>query len=70
MKIAILTPTITASQFLKISNLISSGGQSKIFLNQNVVLLNGTRLLTRNTKLKHGDVLIIDNEEFLITKKG
>ena len=40
-KIEIKDEYITLGQFLKVANIIASGGEAKIFLNSNIILVNG-----------------------------
>lgn len=50
-KIKINTEYITLGQFLKIADIISSGGQAKFFLAENEVLVNGEVDNRRGRKL-------------------
>ncbi len=54
-KIKIHTPYITLGQFLKFTNIISNGGQEKVFLLENEVKVNSTLESRRGRKLKIGD---------------
>lgn len=54
-KIKIHTPYITLGQFLKFTNIISNGGQEKVFLLENEVKVNFTLESRRGRKLKIGD---------------
>lgn len=46
---------ITLGQFLKLADIIDSGGMAKIFLDQYVVLVNGQEEDRRGKKLYAGD---------------
>ncbi len=54
---------ITLQQLLKVLNIISSGGEVKFFLEENVVLVNGERETRRGRKLYPSDkVNVLDME--------
>ena len=46
---------IKLDQFLKMSNIISTGGEAKIYLMENKVLVNGIEENRRGRKLYPGD---------------
>lgn len=48
------TEFITLGQFLKIFNIISSGGEAKFFLQDNFILVNGEKEQRRGRKLYPG----------------
>lgn len=54
-KIVIQTDTITLGQFLKLADLIDSGGMAKWFLSEHTVLVNGEPEQRRGRKLSEGD---------------
>ncbi len=54
-KIPITTEFITLGQLLKLSNVISYGGEAKWFLSNNEVLVNGENDNRRGRKLRPGD---------------
>lgn len=60
--IEITTETITLGQFLKLVQVIDTGGMAKWFLQTKEVYVNGERENRRGRKLKHGD--IVDIREF------
>lgn len=65
-KISIYTDYITVGQLLKIKSFISSGGEAKIFLANNYVIVNGEKDNRRGRKLYKGDKVVILNKEFII----
>ena len=67
-KIQIHTAYITLGQFLKHISLVSSGGEVKYFLKNNVVLINDTPDQRRGRKLYDGDVVQVLNRSYQITK--
>ncbi|RST70960.1 S4 domain-containing protein YaaA [Siminovitchia acidinfaciens] len=58
-KIKIETDTITLGQFLKLADIIQSGGMAKWFLSEHKVLVNGEQEQRRGRKLVKGDLLEI-----------
>lgn len=68
-KVFIDTDTITLGQFLKLINVISTGGMAKWFLSKNEVYINGELDQRRGKKLKPGDTVVIPSVgEFVITR--
>lgn len=53
---------VTLSQFLKEESYISSGGQAKWYLQENLVLLNGVKENRRGKKIRPGDELEVAQE--------
>lgn len=67
-KIEIFTEYITLGQFLKIADLIESGGEAKVFLKENQVYVNDIQDNRRGRKLRDSDVIRIMNQEFIIKR--
>ncbi|MFD1707830.1 S4 domain-containing protein YaaA [Siminovitchia sediminis] len=59
-EIKIETDTITLGQFLKLADLIDSGGMAKWFLSEHTVLVNGDQDQRRGRKLSIGDRVDIE----------
>lgn len=57
---------ITLGQFIKVMDFISSGGEVKVFLINNKILINGEKENRRGRKLYKGDSIIINNKEYKI----
>ena len=57
---------IKLSQFLKYIDLINSGGEAKIFLENNTILINGIIDNRKGRKLYKGDIVKILNKKYLI----
>ena len=57
---------ITLQQFLKITDIISTGGQAKAFLQENDVYVNDEEEKRRGRKLYSGDIVKINDREFKI----
>lgn len=66
IKIAIKTDYITLSQFLKLSNIVQSGGEAKIFLLNEEILVNGQKDNRKGKKLYKNDQILVNNEEYII----
>lgn len=64
--VSIKTEYIELQQLLKMENYISSGGQAKYFLLENKVFVNGEEENRRGRKLRVGDIVLIDKEEYKI----
>ncbi|GGJ64727.1 S4 domain protein YaaA [Anoxybacillus voinovskiensis] len=61
-QIQISTETITLGQFLKLADVIDTGGMAKWFLQTKEVYVNGERETRRGRKLTNRDV--VDVREF------
>ena len=57
---------ITLQSLLKISNVISTGGMAKMFLEENEVLVNNERENRRGRKLYTGDEVSFGNNLFKV----
>ncbi|HLR52720.1 MAG TPA: S4 domain-containing protein YaaA [Candidatus Avamphibacillus sp.] len=68
-KIKITTEFITLGQFIKLTNILESGGMVKSYLNDVGVLLNGEKEHRRGKKLFPGDTVEIDNVGTFIVDK-
>lgn len=68
-KIEITTDQITLGQFLKLANIIESGGMAKAFLQEINVIVNGKTESRRGRKLYIHDIIQVQNAgSFLIEK--
>lgn len=65
-KITIKDEYVTLGQFLKIADIISTGGEAKIFLSSNEILVNNESDNRRGRKLYKGDSLEILGVKYLI----
>lgn len=66
IEIHITTEYITLGQFLKLADIIQSGGEAKSYLAQNVVLVNGEIDNRRGRKLRSGDRVEINKTVYWI----
>lgn len=66
-KISISTEFITLGQFLKVADIIDSGGMAKWFLSEHEVYVNNELDVRRGRKLRNNDIIDIPNYgKFLI----
>lgn len=66
MNITIRDEYIKLGQALKLSGSAQSGVDAKRMIGEGLVLVNGEVDLRRGRKLRHGDVVIADGEEFIV----
>ncbi|MCD4839865.1 S4 domain-containing protein YaaA [Neobacillus sedimentimangrovi] len=67
-KIKLDTEFITLGQFLKLADVIQTGGMAKWFLSEHEVFINGEQDQRRGRKLRSGDIVQIPGfGDFLIT---
>lgn len=69
-KITINTEYITLGQFLKFANIISNGGEAKSYLAYNEVYINDELDVRRGRKLRHGDKVVVEEQEFIIENEN
>lgn len=65
-KVEIKDEYITLSQFLKIVDLVQSGGEAKSFLLSHEILVNTETEDRRGRKLRTGDRVTVDGQEYEI----
>ncbi|MGC8971307.1 MAG: RNA-binding S4 domain-containing protein [bacterium] len=69
-EIYIFTETITLGQFLKWANIVQTGGEAKILIQQGLVSVNGKVETQRSRKLKENDIVSVkDQGDFIIKRK-
>ena len=59
-KVSITTEYVTHGQFLKLADIISSGGQAKFFLEDVEIKVNGEVDQRRGRKLRDGDKIEVE----------
>ena len=65
LSILLINKTMKLDQFLKWKNLVSSGGEAKIYIKSGKVKVNGEIEIKRGRKLYKGDkVMFLKNELF------
>ena len=68
-EIFIYTDFVTLGQFLKLANLIQTGGEAKEYLSNHEILVDGELDNRRGRKLYDGMVISLLNKKFVIKKK-
>ncbi|MBO7614285.1 MAG: S4 domain-containing protein YaaA [Bacilli bacterium] len=63
-------PYITLGVLLKVTKVISTGGEAKFFLNENEVLVNGEKENRRGRKLYPEDKVEVADNVFLVKDHG
>lgn len=63
----ITTEFITLQQFLKMNDIISSGGEAKFFIKENSILVNGEEEDRRGRKLYPGDEVRVNGKRYRIS---
>lgn len=69
-EILINTPYVTLGQFLKLAEIIQSGGEAKLYLANNKVLINDEEDNRRGRKLKDGDIIKIKEKTYRIINEN
>ncbi|MBR4377381.1 MAG: S4 domain-containing protein YaaA [Bacilli bacterium] len=67
-EITINTEYITLGQFLKLADIIQSGGEAKSFLAQNEVEIDGISDNRRGRKLRGGEIVEILGQKYEIKR--
>lgn len=57
---------IKLDQFLKMANIISTGGEAKFYLMENEVLVNGVKENRRGRKLYPGDIVTVEGRKLIV----
>lgn len=65
-EIIIKTEYINLGQFLKFSNIITNGGEAKIFIEYNDIFVNDELDKRRGRKLYTNDIIRIDDDIYII----
>ena len=66
-KIVINTEFIKLDQLLKYANAVEGGGMAKNVILDGMVKVNGEVVLQRGKKLRNGDIVKFNNEEYIIS---
>lgn len=71
MKIVkIRTEYIKLDQFLKLADIVGSGGEAKLFIQNEAILVNGTGEDRRGRKLRDGDQITVNGKTYVIEQAG
>jgi len=66
MTIDIHTEYIKLDQLLKFAGIVGSGGDAKLIIQNEIVMLNGEQVKERGKKIRSGDVVIIGEQEIYV----
>ena len=66
--ISITTEYIKLEALLKLANLVGSGGEAKVLIQEGQVSVNGDVCTMRGKKLRPGDRAVIDDETELVVQ--
>ncbi len=70
MQIKIKEDFIKLDSLLKLANLVGSGGEAKMLIQNGKVSVNGEVCTLRGKKIREGDTVIYDNQEITVSKKS
>lgn len=65
-EVSITTEFIKLDALLKFSELVYTGGEAKILIQEGQVLVNGEVCTMRGKKIRSGDIVSIDGEEVTV----
>ena len=68
--INITTEYIKLDQFLKLSGITGTGGESRVFISENEIYVNGELEERRGRKLRQDDLIKIGGETYKINSSG
>jgi ribosome-associated protein len=57
---------IKLDQFLKLAQVVQTGGEAKVLIQSGQVRVNGAVETRRGRKLRPGDVVVVDGEELVV----
>ena len=69
-EIKIYTEYVTLGQFLKLADIIQTGGEAKLFLSENRIIINGEEDNRRGRKLRDGDIVEVLGKNYKIVNEG
>ena len=70
MQIKIKEDFIKLDSLLKLANLVGSGGEAKMLIQNGKVMVNGEICTLRGKKIREGDTVIYDNQQITVSKKS
>ena len=62
--------TIKLEQFLKLAQVVATGGQAKVLIQDGAVRVNGLVETRRGRKLRPGDRVEVDGEEVVVLSEA
>lgn len=57
---------ISLQQFLKLSGIVSTGGQAKLFIQEADITVNGEKENRRGRKLYPEDIVVVEGKKFVV----
>ena len=57
---------IKLDQFLKLADVVQTGGEAKVLIQSGQVMVNGQVETRRGRKLRPGDVVVVNGEEMVV----
>lgn len=57
---------ITLQQFMKLSGIVSTGGQAKLYLQEADITVNGEKENRRGRKLYPEDIVVVEGKKFVV----
>ncbi len=66
-EITITTEFIKLQDLLKLANLVGTGGEAKIVIQEGEVFVNGEVCTMRGKKIRPGDTVVYDGEELTVS---
>ena len=70
MQLKIKEDFIKLDSLLKLANLVGSGGEAKMLIQNGKVIVNGQVCTLRGKKIREGDTVIYDNQQITVSKKS
>ena len=67
-KVDIGSDYIKLDQFLKLADIVMSGGEAKLLIMSEEIKVNGEVVTQRGKKLRSGDIVEYMNKEFQVSK--
>lgn len=68
-EVKIYTSSIKLSQFLKLTGLVYTGGETKEFVNENSVFVNGIEEKCKGKQIKIGDVVSVNGKKYILVSE-
>ena len=66
--IEIQTEWIKLDSFLKFASVCVTGGEAKLRIEQGEILVNGAPCFQRGKKLRDGDVIAVDGQQYVVRR--
>jgi ribosome-associated protein len=70
INVPITTEYIKLDQFLKLANIIGTGGEARLFIFENDIFVNDEKETRRGRKLRPNDRVKVLGKEYVITQAG